>query len=89
MYEIVVLKGADGYFSVSIVNNFSEEEKEVWEENGDKIIARYPLEGSLQALGILVMGCLDDPDSFGSQMEELLTKIVSDIYAKKGGDADV
>lgn len=88
MFELVIIKETiSGQIAVVIVNNFDDEEKKVWEENGDEIIARYPLEGSLQALGILVMGCLDDSNSFGSKMEELLTKVVSDIYAKKGGDA--
>lgn len=86
MFEIVIVKGTDGVFSVQVVNNFDDKEKASWEQNGDKVIDRYTLDGSLHALGILVLDSLDHPDNFGSKVEELLTKIVSDIYAKKGDD---
>jgi len=86
MFEIVIVKrvGNDS-ISVSIQEDFDDKKKSEWEEDGDKVIALYPLAGSLQALAILVYYSLGHPDNFGHQIEELLTKMAQDIY-KKGGD---
>lgn len=81
MFEIVVAKGTEGSLLVRVIEDF-DEEREEWEENGEKIIAQYSLEGSLQALGILVACSFGHQDNFGDKVEELLTKIVQEMHNK-------
>lgn len=89
MFEIVIVKrGNDGSISVSVQEDFDDEEKAEWEKDGSKVIALYPLQGSLQALAVLVCYSLGHPDNFGHQIEELLTKMAQDIY-KKGFESAI
>jgi hypothetical protein len=83
-YYLMIVRDSSGEIDVYISNisNLVEEKKEHL-ENGEYILAAYPLEGSLQALGILVSDSLQFGNSFGSQVEELLTKMVRDIYVLK------
>ncbi|EKE21524.1 MAG: hypothetical protein ACD_7C00205G0002 [uncultured bacterium] len=61
---------------LSIENNL-EEERENWNPE-EKIVASFPLNDKLQAIGILANSDdADQPSSLDYQLKELLTKIVN------------
>ena len=82
MYCLLIMKGADGKYFVNVSPEVDEEEKKHLEFNGDEIVATYPLEGSLHALGMIVSDSTQYASSFGNLFEDLMTQIVNDISTK-------
>lgn len=86
-HHIIVMKSYQGELGVffspcAILKNAHE--KEQYEMEGDRIIAEYPLDGSLQALGILVSDSTTEHDeTFGNMLESLLTTLVQDMNSLK------
>ena len=84
--HIIVVKHTNGELGVYFTSFHTlEEEQKEYEQNGEMIVASYPLEDSLSALGILVSDSLNPKfeNSFGNQVEILLTKMIRDVYKMK------
>lgn len=84
---LVVAQGSDGSLRVYVALNGcgiddEREELRVKSNEEEVIVTWYPLEGYLEALGILAEYTLLHEPSFGLALERLLTKMAQDMFKK-------
>ena len=80
-YHLFVVKDSEGGLNVFVDSGNVENTKKEMAEQGEEVIASYPLAEELLALGILVSDSLNSSldSSFGSQFEKLMTTLVRDV----------
>ncbi|EKE21757.1 MAG: hypothetical protein ACD_7C00140G0008 [uncultured bacterium] len=88
MHYLTVIKAYETSRVRFINTDNLEKHIEYLKECEEDVIAYYPLEDSLEPIGKLIEDSLSASGKYlGGQMEELLTKLVQDIFKKGFDDA--